>query len=102
MKIIKAFLFLITFTTISFVLHSCSKDDLNEVTVVKHCTGFYLRIDNDDFKVCNREKLAPFSNGEKVSASYKMVDSCNFENQDFIVCGAIHPCAGHIQVEKIN
>ena len=63
--------------------------------VVKNCTGTYLRIDQKDYLVCNREKLADIPEGKVVKAIYGKIVDCN---ADWIVCAMVYPNYGTIEV----
>jgi hypothetical protein len=55
---------------------SCRKEP-EQMTVLRDCTGVYLRLDNKDYHVCNPEKVSSFPDGAVVTASFKRVNECN-------------------------
>ena len=48
---------LILIPVVSLLLISCEKERTEKVTVIKDCTGSYLRFDGKDYLICNREKI---------------------------------------------
>lgn len=88
------------FTTILLtILISCSKVNNESMTVIKDCTGSYLRFNAKDYQVCNIEIVADFENGAKVEASFEKIDEC--EN-NWIVCYMLHENEGWINVIKVE
>lgn len=81
---------------------SCKKQDLESITVVKDCTGTYLRYEGKDYQVCNIEKLMSYSDGEMVHANFRKIEKCNGTAMDVIVCFMLHPNEGWIEVERIS
>lgn len=81
------------------LITSCSKIRNKEMEVIKDCTGVYLRFNNKDYQVCNEEKLAAYSNGEHVTATFKKIKNCTL---DRIVCMMHHESEGFVDVQKIN
>lgn len=72
------------------------------MTVVKDCTGVYLRFYNKDYLVCNLDKVSSFADGAKVKATFKKIDSCSDPGQTAFVCMLYHESEGLINVEKIE
>lgn len=74
------------------------------MTVVKDCTGVYLRFNNNDYRVCNLDKVSLFSDGATVKATFKKIDNCSDTGQSAFVCAMVHdpPSKGYINVEKIE
>ena len=81
---------------------SCHKESLQEMTVVRDCTGTYLRLDEKDYHVCNTEKVDGFVNGSKVKAGFKKIKNCNGTASEAIVCLMFHQNEGWIEVGKIK
>ena len=89
-----------TFTTILLtILISCSKVNNKNMTVIKDCTGSYLRFNGKDYQICNIEIVEDFENGVEVEASFERIDDC--EN-NWIVCYMLHENEGWINVTKIE
>jgi hypothetical protein len=82
-----------------FTLTSCKKETTRKMTVIKDCTGSYLRIDGKDYNVCNYAMLEPFPNNATVTASYKRISGCT---NDRIVCMMFHENEGWIEVVAIR
>lgn len=93
------FLILFLFTT---MFTSCKKEGNQTVTVVRDCTGTYLRWDGKDYQVCNLEKVYPFSDGATVTATFKKLKVCDGSAIDAVVCEMLHFNEGWIEVEKIK
>lgn len=90
-----AFFFLLT-------LFACEKVTSEKMTIVKDCTGTYLRYDGKDYHVCNIEEMAGFADGETVTATFKRVENCTSISSDIINCKLLHANEGWIEVEKIK
>ena len=83
-------------------LFSCKKEKNAEVSVVRDCTGTYLRFEGKDYHVCNSEKLASFRNGMTVKATFKRIKKCDGSANNETKCLMIHSNEGWIEVEKIE
>lgn len=84
---------------IILALLGCGKNK-NSAEVIRDCTGVYLRIDHQDYKVCNTESLESYSDGAKVKATYKKVNSC--ANDTNVVCMMYHAYVNEIEVSKVD
>ncbi|PCJ28861.1 MAG: hypothetical protein COA97_00555 [Flavobacteriales bacterium] len=78
---------------------SCSKVNNKNMTVIKDCTGSYLRFNDKDYQVCNIEVVENFDNGTEVKASFKKIDKC--EN-NWGGCNMLHQNEGWINVRNIK
>jgi hypothetical protein len=89
---------------ITFLLTSiaCKKERNKSVTVIKDCTGTYLRAEGKDYHVCNPEKVSSFSSGTNVVATFKRTEECNGSASEAIVCMMFHENEGWIDVIKIE
>jgi hypothetical protein len=81
---------------------SCKKECNKSMTVVKDCTGTYLRTDGKDYHVCNSDKLESYSNGTEVRATFKKTDKCTGPANDAPVCYMLHENEGWVDVVKIE
>lgn len=81
---------------------SCKKQDAEKMTVVRDCTGTYLRHEGKDYLVCNLEKLAPYEDGAFVMANFRKISECDEPNNDVVVCYMYHPNEGWINVEYVR
>ena len=89
-----------TFTAILLtILISCSKVNNKNMTVIKDCTGSYLRFNGKDYQICNIEIVEGFENGVEVEASFEKIDDC--EN-NWAVCYMLHENEGWVNVTKIE
>ena len=71
------------------VLAACSKTN-EPATIIRDCTGTYLRLDGKDYHVCNTEKTDSFSSGTIVTASFKKIDACTGTASGTMVCEMLH------------
>lgn len=89
-------------TTGLALMTSCSVSNVKSIaTVIKDCTGTYLRIDNEDYLVCNADILKDHQEGSTVSATYRKVQKCP-ELDGRMVCAMYHEKAGNIRIQSIN
>ena len=79
------------------LLIACEKED--EMEVIKDCTGTYLRKNNKDFKVCNKEVLDEFDENVTVTVTYIKLEDCNEEG---FLCELYHEYEGFIEVKEIE
>ncbi|MDP9958022.1 hypothetical protein J2X97_003696 [Epilithonimonas hungarica] len=89
---------------LSTLLFSCATvhDRLNTGTIVRDCTGTYLRVaENEDYLVCNAEILESKKDGEKVSLVYDNTDKCP-ERDGKIMCMMYHERKGMIRVKSVK
>lgn len=89
------------FSILLFTNFSCQKEKSVKMTVIKDCTGVYLRIDKKDYQVCNVEKLESYSDGTEINVVYQNITSCPSLNNK-IVCMMYHPSEGLIEVNRID
>jgi len=87
---------------LSAILTNCKKESTQTVTVVRDCTGTYLRWHEKDYQVCNLEKVFSFPHGAVVAATFSKIKECNGSAKDEIVCLMLHPNEGRIEVNRIN
>ena len=88
--------------TLAAMFSSCKKELNQKVTVIRDCTGTYLRLDGKDHQVCNLEKVASFSDGATARATFRKISECNGLAGDTFVCKMLHPNEGWIEVSKIE
>ncbi|GEM53533.1 hypothetical protein [Empedobacter brevis] len=91
-------------TLFTLILSSCSTtikhDRLFTGTVVRDCTGTYIRIDDkEDYLVCNAEMLQEKKEGETVSVIYDFEKTCK-ELDDKVTCMMYHEHKGKIRIKK--
>lgn len=85
-----------------FALPACNKIKNQTTTVVRDCTGTYIRYEGIDYRVCNLEKVAPFADGATVKTSFKKLKECNGSGDTAVVCAMLHENGGWINVDKIT
>ena len=81
---------------------SCKKIVHQSSTIVRDCTGTYLRINEKDYQVCNLEKVNPYADGDLITVTYKKINKCSSSNNDAITCKLFHANEGWIEVTKIK
>lgn len=83
-------------------LTSCSAAKIDQkATIVRDCTGTYLRIDAKDYLVCNTDILKNYKEGHVVTATFKKVKDCP-EFNGIMVCMMYHENEGTIRISKVN
>lgn len=89
----------------SIFLFSCSSivhDRLITGSVVRDCTGTYVRIgEKEDYLVCNSDILKDKKAGEKVSVIYDNTKNCP-ESEGKAVCAMYHESKGIIRIKSIK
>lgn len=94
-------LLLITTVAVLLTLFSCKRETNKPMTVIKDCTGTYLRIHGKDFKVCNLGKLSSVPAGATVTATLKKIDNCKSLDDRFF-CGLFHENEGWVEIVKLK
>lgn len=97
MKYVNFLMILITFGLFT----ACSSVSGIKATVVRDCTGTYVRVDGKDHLVCNKDKLSSFSEGDTVLVRFKPTSYCN-ENKDEVVCMMYHQHEGLVKVVNVH
>lgn len=87
---------------LSFLSCKSVHDRLQTGTIVRDCTGTYLRIgENKDYLVCNSDILTEKKDGEKVSLVFVYTKECA-ERNGKIMCMMYHENKGMIRVKSIK
>ena len=89
------------FSILLFSNFTCNKEESTKMTVVKDCTGVYLRFNAKDYQVCNEEKLDSYSDGTELDIVYQNITSCPSLNNK-IICMMYHAREGWIEVKSIG
>ena len=84
-----------------FVLTTACSHKPQTMTVVRDCSGTYLRHDNKDFHVCNDSLLRAFSDGATVKLRYRKATECT-DQRDRMVCMMYHENQGWVRVDEIQ
>lgn len=114
--------FLAVFTIISLLSVSCEKfnfdkpDDttngenpsVNQDTLytevkaefIKDCTGSYLRMDGNDYKICNTQNTESYEHNDVVNASIRKIKECGNSSPDVMTCKMYHAYVANIEVRK--
>ena len=79
---------------------SCKTERNKTTTLVRDCTGTYLRYKEKDYHVCNSEILEKYADGDKMIVTFKKVKECRAREGD-IVCMMFHENAGWIEVKEV-
>ncbi len=80
-------------------LVSCDKTKV-KMTIVKDCTGVYLRDNSRDYYVCNDDILENYSAGDKIKVSYDVLEEC-FGLLEPVSCEMAHLYDSKIEVTEI-
>lgn len=102
-----AIIALTSFLVLSFA--ACNKHDRNcnkygngyDATLVRDCTGTYLRVDGKDFHVCNVALTDGISDGTKVKTVFYTQNNCPPQDST-IICAMYHQNEGWIEVKYIS
>jgi len=70
------------------------------MTIIKDCTGTYLRDNSRDYYVCNTDLLDNYSAGDKVKVSYSELEEC-FGVLEAVTCEMAHLYNGKIEITEI-
>jgi hypothetical protein len=92
-------LLIVTLLLLSSTLTSCDKEKV-KMTIVKDCTGVYLRDNSRDYYVCNDEILGSYSAGDKIKVSFDELEEC-FGILEPVSCEMAHLYESKIEVTEI-
>ncbi|RYD55759.1 MAG: hypothetical protein EOP56_14445 [Sphingobacteriales bacterium] len=76
---------------------ACKKVKHQESTIVKDCTGTYLRLNGKDYHVCNKDMIAQYPDGTKITATFKTINTCKASENETI-CMMYHENEGWVEV----
>jgi hypothetical protein len=76
---------------------SCSKENM---TIIKDCTGSYLRLGGKDYHICNIEATESFDGGTEVEASFERISDC--QTKPPTECEMYHKNEGWVNVTDIE
>lgn len=74
--------------------------DKKEATVVRDCTGTYIRTGKSDYLVCNKEILQDIPDGSAVEVRCKKMKKC--PPTDEAVCMMYHEHKGIVRITKVQ
>jgi len=93
---------ILAISALSFLSCKAVHDRLQTGTIVRDCTGTYIRVsENEDYLVCNADIIAAKKDGEKVSVVYDFIKSCP-ERDGKIMCMMYHENKGMISVKSVK
>lgn len=69
-------------------------------TLVRDCTGTYLRYQEKDYHVCNADILSDYHDGDKMIIRFRKIKKCT-QQEGQIVCMMFHENEGWIKVKKV-
>lgn len=86
------------------ILPSCNRKYSQSASIVRDCTGTYLRWKNADYYILNDEITDEFNDAEEVNVTFKDVtkntDKLTFENESN--CMLYHAIEGIVEIKKIE
>ena len=84
------------------LVYSCCKNTTQQkATVVRNCTGLYLRINEKNYQVCNEDKV-PYPADVSVTVRFRKITECNGSANDKPRCMMLFPSEGWIEVCEIK
>ncbi|RZL20637.1 MAG: hypothetical protein EOO96_24810 [Pedobacter sp.] len=95
-------LFPLILSIIVLAIFSCKKESYSSATIIRDCTGTYLRVLDKDYQVCNIEKTASFENEQKVLANFNLIKECKNEASVVSECFMLHANAGLINIIDVK
>lgn len=94
---------LLLLVALSISLFSCEKNTNNKnATVIKDCTGTYIRYQEKDYQVCNTSTLFPYGDGKSIKVTFKRIDACNNPESTGAVCMMYHENEGWVEIISVN
>ena len=87
--------------SIPFITGSCASYCGVEATVVRDCTGAYIRVAERDYLVCNKNAIESFNEGDKVRVRFCQIDKCP-ELDSIVTCLMFHQNEGLIRLKRIR
>ena len=100
------FLFSLLFSSLFFI-NSCKKSDtgvvpeLVPVTIIKNCTGNYLRYEDKDYRICNGDVVNKLGDGMSAKAAFNVTTTCTNPKPE-IVCAMAYLYEGVVIVTYIE
>lgn len=90
--------------SIFVLLLACEKNTSNQnVTVIRDCTGTYIRYQEKDYQVCNINIISQYVDGQVIKATFNKINSC--DNPDVtgaIICMMYHENEGWVEITSVN
>jgi hypothetical protein len=92
----------IAISALLIVATGCEDEIAKGMAIVRDCTGTYLRQDNNDFKVCNPEKIESYADGQIIQATFSNAKECENSSVDDYICNLYHPFEEVIVIKNVN
>lgn len=83
---------------LTLAFQSCKTTNFVNAEIQRDCSGTYVRINNEDYLVCNKDELNKFDNGDKVELSINKIKECT-PLKDSAVCLLYHENKGWVNVQ---
>jgi len=72
---------------------TCTKKHYKRSTVIKDCTGVYLRVLDKDLPVCNSDLLSAYADGTEIESQFSYLKNEICEEKNKVHCTMVHPHA---------
>lgn len=86
------------------ILPSCHRKCGKSATIIRDCTGTYLRWNDADYYIVNDERTKAFGHNEVVKVTFKDVtknaDQMTFNNESN--CMLYHAIEGFVEIKRIE
>lgn len=83
---------------ILLIFSSCKKDSYTNATVIKNCTGTYLKVLDQTYQICNANKTSSFENEQKVLARFTFTKACSNDAPISATCYMLYYSDGWINI----
>ncbi len=93
---------LLGFVFLSLFLSSCEKGSYEKMTVVRDCTGTYLRHNMTDFRVCNPAVIQYVEAETSIEVNFEKVNSCRTPAEDTVFCDLYHKHDGMVEILNVR
>lgn len=71
-----------------------------KATIIRNCTGTYLRFGKKSYMVCNSEKLSTFESNQKLKVKTRKVKSCPAPEGE--ICMLYYEYKGAVEIKGIK
>jgi hypothetical protein len=75
------------------------RGEWTKAKIVRDCTGVYLRVEDQDFEICNEQLVGYLEEGRIVEVKFRRISVCKKEN---VKCMMAHSSEGLVEVQKIR
>lgn len=84
------------------LLISCQKESYTNATIIKNCTGTYLKVLDKEYLVCGSISNGTFENGQAVLVSFKLTKECATSTAIPATCFMLYPNDGLVNIIDIK